>query len=130
MDRKMGKLEGKVAVITGGNSGIGLATAKEFSEQGAEIVVSGRDQRTLDEAARQLGPDALVVRADVSKLAEIDQLFAAVKARFGRIDVLFVNAGIGKFSPFEPVTEELSDAVLHVNLTRAYSTIQKPLPLL
>ena len=79
----MGRLEGKVAVITGGNSGIGLATAKEFAEQGAEIVVAGRDQKTLDEAARQLGPDALVVRADVAKLAEIDKLFPAVKFRFG-----------------------------------------------
>jgi NAD(P)-dependent dehydrogenase (short-subunit alcohol dehydrogenase family) len=126
----MGRLEGKVAVITGGNSGIGLATAKEFSGQGAEIVVAGRDQKTLDEAARQLGPDALVVRADVAKLAEIDKLFAAVKARFGRIDVLFVNAGIGKFSPLEAVSEELYDAVLDVNLKGAYFTIQKALPLL
>jgi NAD(P)-dependent dehydrogenase (short-subunit alcohol dehydrogenase family) len=126
----MGRLEGKVAVITGGNSGIGLATAKEFAEQGAEIAVAGRDQRTLDEAARQLGPDALVVRADVAKLAEIDKLFAAVKARFGRIDVLFVNAGIGKFSPLEAVSEELYDAVLDVNLKGAYFTIQKALPLL
>src|SRR6266851_4441801 len=106
-DHKMGKLEGKVAVITGGNSGIGLATAKEFAEQGASIVVSGRDQKTLDEAARELGRDALVVRADVAKLAEIDKLFAVIKARFGRIDVLFVNAGIGKFAPLEAVTEEL-----------------------
>ena len=125
----MGKLEGKVAVITGGNSGIGLATAKEFAEQGARIVVSGRDQKTLDEAARQLGPDALAVRADVAKLAEIDKLFAAVKTRFGRIDVLFVNAGIGKFSPFEAVSEELYDAVLDVKLKGAYFTIQKALPL-
>jgi len=126
----MGRLEGKVAVITGGNSGIGLATAKEFAEQGAKIVVAGRDQKTLDEAARQLGPDALVVRADVAKLAEIDKLFAAVKTRFGRIDVLFVNAGIGRFSPFEAVSEELYDAVLDVNLKGAYFTIQKALPLL
>src|SRR5712664_4139177 len=129
-ERKMGKLEGKVAVITGGNSGIGLATAIEFVEQGAQLVISGRDQKTLDQAAKELGPEVLVVRADVSKLADIDRLFAAVKAKFGRIDVLFVNAGIGKFAPFEAVTEELYDAILDVNLKGAYFTIQKALPLL
>jgi len=83
----MGKLEGKVAVITGGNSGIGLATAKEFSEQGAHVVISGRDRRTLDEAAREIGGDVLAVRADASSLAEIDELFAAVKEKFGKVDV-------------------------------------------
>jgi NAD(P)-dependent dehydrogenase (short-subunit alcohol dehydrogenase family) len=126
----MDKLKGKVAVITGGNSGIGLATAKEFAEQGAQVVVSGRDQKTLDAAAKELGPDVLVVRADVAKLADIDKLYAAVRAKFGRIDVLFVNAGIGKFAPLEAVTEELYDAVLDINLKGAYFTIQKALPLL
>jgi NAD(P)-dependent dehydrogenase (short-subunit alcohol dehydrogenase family) len=126
----MGKLEGKVAVITGGNSGIGLATAIEFAEQGAQLVISGRDQKTLDQAAKELGPEVLVVRADVAKLADIDKLFAAVKAKFGRIDVLFVNAGIGKFASFETVTEELYDTVLDINLKGAYFTIQKALPLL
>ncbi len=126
----MNKLKGKVAVITGGNSGIGLATAKEFAAQGARLVVAGRDQKTLDEAAKELGPDVLVVRADVAKLADIDKLFAAVKAKFGRIDVLFVNAGIGKFAPLEAVTEELYDAVIDINLKGAYFTIQKALPLL
>jgi NAD(P)-dependent dehydrogenase (short-subunit alcohol dehydrogenase family) len=126
----MGKLEGKVAVITGGNSGIGLATAIEFAEQGAQLVISGRDQKTLDQAAKELGPEVLVVRADVAKLADIDKLFAAVRAKFGRIDVLFVNAGIGKFASFETVTEELYDTVLDINLKGAYFTIQKALPLL
>lgn len=126
----MGKLAGKVAVITGGNSGIGLATAKEFLEQGAKVVVSGRDQKTLDDVAKELGPDALAVRADVAQLADIDKLFAAVKAKFGRIDVLFVNTGIGKFSPFEAVTDEFYDAILDVNLKGAFFTIQKALPLL
>jgi NAD(P)-dependent dehydrogenase (short-subunit alcohol dehydrogenase family) len=126
----MGKLEGKVAVITGGNSGIGLATAIEFAEQGAQLVISGRDQKTLDQAAKELGPEALAVRADVAKLADIDKLFAAVRAKFGRVDVLFVNAGIGKFAPFEAVTEELYDTVLDINLKGAYFTIQKALPLL
>jgi NAD(P)-dependent dehydrogenase (short-subunit alcohol dehydrogenase family) len=126
----MGRLKGKVAVITGGNSGIGLATAREFAEQGAKVVISGRDQKTLTEVARELGPDALVVRADVAHLADIDKLFAAVRAKFGRIDVLFVNAGIGKFSPLEAVTEEFYDAILDVNLKGAFFTIQKALPLL
>jgi NAD(P)-dependent dehydrogenase (short-subunit alcohol dehydrogenase family) len=126
----MGKLKGKIAVITGGNSGIGLATAKEFVEQGARVVISGRDQKTLDDAARELGRDVLAVRADVARLEEIDRLFAAVKAKLGRIDVLFVNAGIGKFVPLEAVTEELYDSIIDINLKGAFFTIQKALPLL
>jgi NAD(P)-dependent dehydrogenase (short-subunit alcohol dehydrogenase family) len=126
----MGKLEGKVAVITGGNSGIGRATAKEFKEQGARVVITGRDQQTLDEVAREIGAEVLAVRADTSSLAEIDKLFAAVKEKFGRIDVLFVNAGIGKFAPLEAVTEELFDSIMDINFKGAYFTIQKALPLL
>jgi NAD(P)-dependent dehydrogenase (short-subunit alcohol dehydrogenase family) len=126
----MGKLEGKVAVITGGNSGIGLATAKEFKEQGARVVITGRDQQTLDEAKREIGGDVLAVRSDTSSLTEIDQLFAAVKEKFGRIDVLFVNAGVGKFAPVEAVTEELFDSIMDINFKGAYFTIQKSLPLL
>src|SRR3989441_7939106 len=101
----MGKLEGKVAVVTGGNSGIGLATAKEFKEQGARVVITGRDQQTLDQAARELGGDVLAVRSDASSLTDIDKLFSAVEEKFGHIDVLFVNAGVGKFAPVEAVTE-------------------------
>jgi NAD(P)-dependent dehydrogenase (short-subunit alcohol dehydrogenase family) len=126
----MGKLEGKVAVVTGGNSGIGLATAKEFKEQGAQVVITGRDQQTLDEAKREIGGDALAIRSDASSLTEIDKLFAAVKEKFGRIDVLFVNAGVGKFAPVEAVTEELFDAIMDINFKGAYFTIQKALPLL
>jgi NAD(P)-dependent dehydrogenase (short-subunit alcohol dehydrogenase family) len=126
----MGKLEGKVAVITGGNSGIGLATAKEFKEQGARVVITGRDQQTLDEAKREIGGDVLAVRSDTSSLTEIDELFAAVKEKFGHIDVLFVNAGVGKFAPVEAVTEELFDSIMDINFKGAYFTIQKSLPLL
>ena len=126
----MGKLEGKVAVITGGNSGIGLATAKEFKEQGARVVITGRDQKTLDEAARELGGDVLAVRSDASSPADIDKLFAAVKDKFGKVDVLFINAGIGKFAPIETVTEEFFDAVMDVNFKGAYFTVQRALPLL
>jgi NAD(P)-dependent dehydrogenase (short-subunit alcohol dehydrogenase family) len=126
----MGKLEGKVAVVTGGNSGIGLATAKEFKEQGARVVITGRDQKTLDEARREIGGDVLALRSDASSLSEIDKLFAAVKEKFGGIDVLFINAGIGKFAPVETVTEEMFDSIMDINFKGAYFTIQKALPFL
>jgi NAD(P)-dependent dehydrogenase (short-subunit alcohol dehydrogenase family) len=126
----MGKLEDKVAVITGGNSGIGLATAKEFKKQGARVVITGRDQHTLDEAKREIGGDVLAVRSDASSLSDIDKLFGAVKEEFGRIDILFINAGIGKFAPVEAVTEELFDSIMNINFKGAYFTIQKALPLL
>ena len=126
----MGKLEGKVAVITGGNSGIGLATAKEFKEQGARVVITGRDQKTLDEAKREIGGDVLAVRSDTSSLTAIDKLFNVVKEKFGKIDVLFVNAGVGKFVPVEAVTEEVFDSIMNINFKGAYFTIQKALPLL
>jgi NAD(P)-dependent dehydrogenase (short-subunit alcohol dehydrogenase family) len=126
----MGKLEGKVAVITGGNSGIGLATAKEFKEQGARVVITGRDQKTLDEAKGEIGGEVLAVRSDTSSLTDIDKLFNMVKERFGKIDVLFVNAGIGKFAPVEAVTEEVFDSIMNINFKGAYFTIQKALPLL
>ena len=127
---KMGKLEGKVAVVTGGNSGIGLATAKEFKEQGARVVITGRDQKTLDDARRELGDDVLAVRSDTSSLTDIDSLFAVVKEKFGQIDVLFVNAGVGKFLPLQSVTEEFFDSIMDINFKGAYFTIQKALPLL
>lgn len=126
----MGKLEGKVAVITGGNSGIGLATAKEFSEQGARVAISGRDQQTLDSAKKEIGNGVLAVKADSSNLSDIDALFSAVNKQFGKIDVLFVNAGIGKFLPVESVTEEFFDQIVDTNFKGAYFTIQKALPLL
>src|SRR5713101_1783357 len=130
MEDTMGRLEDKVAVVTGGNSGIGLATAKEFKEQGARVVITGRDQQTLDEAKRELGGEVLAVRSDASSLTDIDKLFAVVKEKFGRIDVLFINAGVGKFVPVEAVTEELFDSIMDINFKGAYFTIQKTLPLL
>ena len=126
----MGKLEGKVAVITGGNSGIGLATAKEFKEQGAQVIITGRDQQTLDAAKREIGGNVVALRSDTSSLAEIDKLLAVVKEKFGHIDVLFVNAGIGKFAPVDAVTEEFFDSIMDINFKGAYFTIQKALPLL
>src|SRR3989442_5225357 len=130
MEDTMGRLEDKVAVVTGGNSGIGLATAKEFKKQGARVVITGRDQQTLDEAKRELGGEVLAVRSDASSLTDIDKLFAVVKEKFGRIDVLFINAGVGKFVPLEAVTEELFDSIMDINFKGAYFTIQKALPLL
>jgi NAD(P)-dependent dehydrogenase (short-subunit alcohol dehydrogenase family) len=126
----MGKLENKVAVVTGGNSGIGLATAKEFKEQGARVVITGRDQKTLDDAERLLGDGVLAVRSDTSRLTEIDKLFELVKDKVGKIDVLFINAGVGKFIPMEAVTEEFFDWTMNINFKGAYFTIQKALPLL
>ncbi|MGH9529922.1 MAG: glucose 1-dehydrogenase [Terriglobales bacterium] len=124
----MKRLEGKIAVVTGGNSGIGLATAQRFREEGARVAISGRSQKTLDEAAKLLGKDALVVQADVSKLADADKLFSAVAQRFGKIDVLFVNAGIAKFLPVESVSEEHYDEMFDINTKGAYFTIQRALP--
>src|ERR1700737_1078978 len=95
------KLRDKVAVITGGNSGIGLATAREFVANGARVAIFGRDRQTLDEAAANLGPDTLIVQGDVRKLADIDRLFQETRTRFGRVDILVVNAGIAKFAPVE-----------------------------
>lgn len=126
----MKKLDGKVAVVTGGNSGIGLATAREFQQQGAKVVITGRDQQTLDDAKQELGGDVLAVRSDTSRLADIDQLFAVVRERLGTIDVLFINAGVGKFVPLESVTEEFFDSIMDINFKGAYFTIQKALPLL
>src|SRR5215218_1887810 len=125
-----GKLEGKVAVVTGGNSGIGLATAKEFAREGAHVVITGRDAGTLEEAARAIGGGVLALRSDASSLADTEALFAAVKERFGRVDVLFVNAGVAQFAPVEETDEGLFDHVMDINFKGAYFTVQKALPLL
>jgi len=126
----MGKLTGKVALITGGNSGIGLATAKEFKEQGARVVITGRDTETLEAAKREIGGEVLAIRSDAGQLKDIDELFTKVKDEVGNIDVLFINAGIGKFAPIAEVTEEHLDSIMNVNFKGAYFTIQKALPLL
>jgi NAD(P)-dependent dehydrogenase (short-subunit alcohol dehydrogenase family) len=126
----LNRLEGKVAVVTGGNSGIGLAAAKRLKDEGARVAISGRSKKTLDEAVKILGKDALAVQADVAKLGEIDKLFAAVSEKFGKIDVLFVNAGVAKFVPLNAVTEEHFDEIFDIDAKGAYFTIQKALPYL
>ena len=126
----MSRFAGKVAVITGGNSGIGLATAKELAANGAKVVIAGRDQKTLDEAVRLLGDNAIGVRADVSNLNDIDSLFERSVAKFGKVDILFVNAGIAKFATLEQSDEALFDQMVDTNFKGSYFTVQKALPYL
>ena len=126
----MGKLNGKVAVITGGTTGIGLATAKLFQQEGAQVVVTGRSLGTLAEAQQELGPGALVVQSDTGKLSDIDKLIAQVKGKFGRIDILFANAGVGKVVPIEQVDETLFDEQFQTNVKGLYFTVQKAIPLI
>ena len=105
----MNKLEGKVAVITGGSTGIGLATAKRFTSEGAHVYVTGRRQSELDEAVTEIGENAVDVQGDVSNLADLDRLYAKVKEQKGRIDILFANAGIVEFAPLGEITESHFD---------------------
>ncbi|MEM7052853.1 MAG: SDR family oxidoreductase [Acidobacteriota bacterium] len=122
------KLNDKVAVITGGNSGIGRASALDFQREGAKVVVFGRNQTTLDEVVAELGENGLAVQGDVASLADLDRLYAATAERFGKIDVLFVNAGIAPPAPLEETTEEHFDRVSDINFKGAFFTIQKALP--
>ncbi|MFY9584158.1 MAG: glucose 1-dehydrogenase [Candidatus Acidiferrales bacterium] len=126
----MKRFEGKVAVVTGGNSGIGLATAKRLHDEGARVAISGRSQKTLDEAVKILGKDVLAVQADVAKPADLDGLYRAVAEKFGKIDVLFVNAGVAKFASLAETSERIYDEQFDINIKGAYFTIQKALPLL
>jgi NAD(P)-dependent dehydrogenase (short-subunit alcohol dehydrogenase family) len=125
-----GKLEGKVAVITGGNSGIGLATAKRFVAEGAYIFITGRRQAELDAAVKKIGENVAGVQGDVAKLADLDRLYATVKAKKGRIDILFANAGIGELAPVGAITEEHFDKTFNTNVKGLLFTVQKALPLL
>jgi len=126
----MSRLEGKVAVVTGGNSGIGLATAKRLQEQGAKVVISGRTKKTLDEAVKTIGNGVLAIQADVSHLDDLDKLYGEVSKKLGKIDVLFVNAGVAKFAPLADTSEGTYDEQFGTNVKGAYFTIQKALPLL
>jgi NAD(P)-dependent dehydrogenase (short-subunit alcohol dehydrogenase family) len=124
------KLEGKVAVITGGSTGIGLATAKRFAEEGASVFITGRRQAELDAAAKEIGPKAVAVKADASNMADLAHLFDTVKAARGRIDVLFANAGVYDFTPFGTITEEAYDKMFDINVKGVLFTVQQALPLM
>jgi NAD(P)-dependent dehydrogenase (short-subunit alcohol dehydrogenase family) len=124
------KLNNKIAVITGGNSGIGLATAKELKQLGARIVIIGRNAAAVAKAALEIGGDTLGVTADVGRVADLDRAFTEVREKTGRVDILFANAGIGRFAPVADTTEALFDEITGVNFKGAYFTILRALPLM
>ena len=126
----MGKLQGKIAVITGGTTGIGLASAKRFVAEGAFVYIFGRRKDALDAAVAELGQNARGVQGDISKLEDLDRLFEAVKAEKGSIDVLFANAGLGNLAPLGAITPEAFDQVFDVNVKGTLFTVQKAVPLL
>jgi NAD(P)-dependent dehydrogenase (short-subunit alcohol dehydrogenase family) len=126
----MAKLTGKVALVTGGNSGMGLATAKLFAAEGAKVVITGRRQEALDEAAKTVGPSVLAVQGDVANLADLDRLFATIKDKYGHLDVVFANAGHGSVVPLGQVTEEQFDSEFATNVKGLFFTVQKSLPVL
>ena len=124
------KLAGKVAVVTGGSSGIGLATAKLFANEGAYVFITGRRKSELDDAVKQIGSNVTSVQGDVSNLADIDVLYAAVMEQKGKVDVIFANAGTGEFAPLGQITEDHFDKQFNVNVKGLLFTVQKALPLL
>jgi len=126
----MSKHEGKVAVITGGNSGIGLATAQRLANEGAYVFITGRRQSELDAAVKLIGKNVTAVQGDVANLADLDRLYATVKQQKGRIDILFANAGLGEFAPLGSITEAHYDKTFDVNVKGVLFTVQKALPLL
>ena len=126
----MTKLEGKVAVITGASLGIGLATARRFISEGAYVYITGRRQRELDAAERQIGKNVTAVQGDVSNLADLDRLYATVQQQHGRIDIVFANAGIGEFAALGEISEAHFDKTFNINVKGLLFTVQKALPLL
>src|SRR5262245_22518975 len=120
----------KVAVVTGGNSGIGLGTAKAYAREGASVAITGRDEQTLQAAAKEIGPGTLAIKADVGRVSEIENAIGKIGEKFGIIDALFVNAGIGEFMPLEQITEEFFASTFDVNVKAVLFTIQKALPLM
>ena len=126
----MDKLKNKVAVITGGSSGIGLATAGEFVANGAKVVIFGRGKQALDEAVSGLGSNCYAVQGDVCKLADLEKLFTETRSRLGRVDILFVNAAQAKLAPIADTTEAFFDEMIDVNFKGAYFTLQKAIPYL
>src|SRR5437016_4527048 len=126
----MGKLERKTALITGGNSGIGLATAKQFVNEGAYVFITGRREPELAAAVKKIGSNVTAVQGDVSKLGELDRLFAQIKREKDRLDIVFANAGVATYAPFGTITEEHYDSIFNINVKGLLFTVQKALPLL
>ncbi len=126
----MGKLEGKIALVTGGNSGIGLATAKQFVNEGAHVFITGRREPELAAAVKEIGRNVTGIQGDVSKLADLDRLFAQIKREKGKLDIVFANAGIVKLAPIGTITEEHYDSIFNTNVKGLLFTVQKALPLL
>src|SRR5260370_29477792 len=129
-EKIMTKLEGKVAVITGGSSGIGLATARRFVSEGAYVYITGRRPRELDAAVRQIGKNVTAVQGDASRLADLDRLYATVKQQHGRIAIVFANAGIGEFAPLGEISQAHFDKTFNINAKGRLFPVQKALPLL
>jgi len=129
-EKYMGKLEEKIALITGGNSGIGLATAKQFVNEGAYVFITGRRQSELDAAVKQIGKSVTAVQGDVSKLSDLDRLFAQIKREKGKLDIVFANAGVATYAPIGAITEEHYDSIFNINVKGLLFTVQKALPLL
>jgi NAD(P)-dependent dehydrogenase (short-subunit alcohol dehydrogenase family) len=126
----MGKLEGKIAVVTGGSSGIGLATAKQFVHEGAYVFITGRRHPELAAAVREIGSNVTGVQGDVSNLGDLDRLFAQIKREKGRLDIVFANAGVAEFAPLGEITEEHYDSLFNIHVKGLLFTVQKALPLL
>src|SRR5499427_4800622 len=124
------RFQGKVAVVTGGNSGIGLGVAKAYAREGAQVAITGRNEKTLEAAAKEIGDGTLAIQSDAGKLADIEAAMKKIKERFGHIDALFVNAGIAKLMPFEDVTEAVFDETVEINMKGVFFTVQKAIPLM
>ena len=124
------KLKDKIALVTGGNSGIGLATAKEYAVQGATVIITGRNQAALDRAVSEIGGNSYAVQSDVSQLADLDRLYSVIRDKHGKIDILFANAGIAEIAPIEAVSEDFFDRHFDINVKGLFFTVQKALPLL
>jgi NAD(P)-dependent dehydrogenase (short-subunit alcohol dehydrogenase family) len=126
----MGKLEGKIALITGGNSGIGLATAKQFVNEGAYVFITGRRDSELTSAVKKIGKNVTGIQGDVSNLDDLDNLFAQIKQEKGNLDIVFANAGIAAYTPLDKITEEHYDSIFNVNVKGLLFTVQKALSLM
>ena len=125
-----GKLEAKVALITGGNSGIGLATAKQFVNEGAYVFITGRREAELAAAKKQIGKNVTAIQGDVSNLDDLDRLFAQIKKERGKIDIVFANAGVARYAPIGTITEDFFDSIFDINVKGVLFTVQKALPVL